>query len=78
MNLTKILFFEDSKISNYKILYTLLILLLLSSVINISARLIEKNLWEENEIGELFFEYTPTEVIFKKFKESVLSRSLSK
>ena len=37
-----------------------------------------KNLWEENEIGNLFFEDTPTEVIFKKFKESVLSRSLSK
>lgn len=50
MNLKKILLFEDSKITNIKIFSALLFLLFLSSTINFTARIFEKNLWEENPL----------------------------
>ena len=48
MNLKKLLLFEDSKVINTRILYALLLLVILSSVINLSARLYEKIIWEDN------------------------------
>ena len=48
MNLEKISIMSASKILNYKVLSSLLILLFLSVLINFSARVYEKNIWETN------------------------------
>ena len=50
MNLKKILSFDDSKIRDNKIIYILILFVFLSSLINLSERLLEKSLWEENPL----------------------------
>ena len=48
MNINKNLILEDLKLNNTKTLLSLLFLLVLSVVINFSARVYEKNVWLDN------------------------------
>lgn len=48
MSLKKTLIFDGTKIDSYKALIILLTLLFLSAIINFSARVNEKNIWQDN------------------------------
>ena len=48
MNFSKLLIFEGSKIENHKSLIFILILIIISASINFSARIHEKNIWQNN------------------------------
>ena len=48
MNANRILSYVDFKINNYKSLSILIILLLIAVLINLGARVYEKNIWQEN------------------------------